>query len=124
MIRRSARFKTNGRRGHRPQKPITALNKGERVKPFLGAMANNMTSDEYWAHPTTRCEIELLQETLRGVAYELGKKHFAFHLPRLTLILENVRSRLARLERDVEDPPTHSALSLSSLGGAVREAVR
>ena len=82
-----------------------------------------MTPDEYWAMPATRCEIELLQETLRSIAYELGKKHAAFHLPRLNLILENVRSRLVMLERDVEHPPTQSALSIP-LGGAVREAVK
>ena len=70
-----------------------------------------MTPGEFWARPTTRCERELLQETLKGIANELGHEHAAAQLPRLTLILENVRSRLVRLELDVEDPPTHFALS-------------
>ena len=94
--------------GH--QKPTTALNKGEAVKPFQGAMSNNMTPDEYWAMPATRCEIELLQETLRSIANELGQERAAVQLPRLTLILQNVTSRLTRLELDIADPPTHNAL--------------
>ena len=86
-------------------------------------MSDNMTRDEYWAHPSTQCEVELLQETLRSIAHQLGTKHAAYLLPSLNLILENVRSRLVRLERDVENHPTQSALSIP-LGGAVREAVK
>ena len=95
--------------GH--QKPTTALNKGEGVKPFiLGAMSTNMTPEEFWAMPATRCEVELLQETLKNIANELGQERAAVQLPRLNLILQNVTSRLTRLELDVEDPPTHNAL--------------
>ena len=73
-------------------------------------MSNNMTPDEYWNMPSTRCEIELLQETLRNIANELGQERAAVQLPRLTLILQNVTSRLTRLEMDYADPPTHNAL--------------
>ena len=73
-------------------------------------MSNNMTPDEYWAMPATRCEIELLQETLRNIANELGQERAAVQLPRLNLILQNVTSRLTRLELDYADPPNHNAL--------------
>ena len=73
-------------------------------------MSNNMTPDEYWNMPSTRCEIELLQETLTNIANELGQERAAVQLPRLTLILQNVTSRLTRLELDYADPPNHNAL--------------
>ena len=79
-----------------------------------------MTPDEFWAHPATRCETELLQETLRGLANELGQEHAAAQLPRLNLILENVTSRLVRLEQDVADAPTHFALSPQGMRSARR----
>ena len=66
-----------------------------------------MTPEEYWAHPATRRETELLQEALRGIANELGQERAALaQLPRLSMILDNVKSRLVRLELDVADPPT------------------
>ena len=73
-------------------------------------MSTNMTPEEFWAMPATRCEVELLQETLKNLANELGQERAAVQLPRLNLILQNVTSRLTRLELDVEDPPTHNAL--------------
>ena len=72
--------------------------------------AMNATPDEFWSHPTTRAEIQHLQETLRNIANELGQERAAVQLPRLTLILQNVTSRLTRLEMDYADPPTHTAL--------------
>ena len=80
-------------------------------------MSTNMTPDEYWAHPTTRRETELLQEALRGIANELGQERAALaQLPRLNMILENVRSRLVRLELDVADPPTTLSPQARSAG--------
>ena len=73
-------------------------------------MSTTMTPEEFWAMPATRCEVELLQETLKNIANELGQERAAVQLPRLNLILQNVTSRLTRLELDVEDPPTHNAL--------------
>ena len=70
---------------------------------------STMTPEEYWAHPATRRETELLQEALRGIADELGQERAVLaQLPRLNMILENVRSRLVRLELDVTDPPTQA----------------
>ena len=80
----------------------------------------SMTPDEYWAMPATRCEIELLQETLRNIANELGQERAAVQLPRLNLIHENVTNRLVRLERVVAEPPTHFALSPQGVRSARR----
>ena len=84
--------------GHGTSPPPETKEKGEKAK--RANMSDNMTRDEYWAHPSTQCEVELLQETLRSIAHQLGTKHAAYLLPSLNLILENVRSRLVRLERE------------------------
>ena len=91
-----------------PQRKGCALQTFDRSDFLQRAM--NATPDEFWSHPTTRAEIEHLQETLRNIANELGQDRAAVQLPRLTLILQNVTSRLTRLELDIADPPTHNAL--------------
>ena len=73
--------------------------------------AMNATPDEFWSHPTTRAEIENLQETLRNIANELGQERAAVQISRLNLILDDVRTRCVKLELDVAEPPTHFALS-------------
>ena len=85
--------------------------------------AMNATPDEFWSHPTTRAEIEHLQETLRNIANELGQERSAVQMPRLDLILDDVRSRFIRLELDVAEPPTHFALN-RRLSQDVRSARR
>ena len=83
----------------------------------------NATPDEFWSHPTTRAEIQHLQETLRNIANELGQERAAVQMPRLNLILDDVRTRCIKLEIDVAEPPTHFALS-SRLSQDVRSARR
>ena len=92
-----------------PQRKGCALQTFDRSDFLQRAM--NATPDEFWSHPTTRAEIEHLQETLRNIANELGQERAAVQMPRLNLILDDVRTRCVKLELDVAEPPTHFALS-------------
>ena len=67
--------------------------------------------EEYWQHPSTKCEIELLHERLQAITDMIGDLKSRDHdtaeklLPRLYDLLHNVAGRLHMLQLNLEDPP-------------------
>ena len=67
--------------------------------------------EEYWQHPSTKCEIELLHERLEAITDMVGglssKDHDAAEklLPRLYDLLHDVAGRLHMIQLNLEDPP-------------------
>ena len=67
--------------------------------------------EEYWQHPSTKCEIELLHERLEAITDMIGGLSSMDHdaaeklLPRLYDLLHDVAGRLHMLQLNLEDPP-------------------
>ena len=67
--------------------------------------------EEYWQHPSTKCEIELLHERLQTIIDMVGSLSSMDHdaaeklLPRLYDLLHDVAGRLHMLQLNLEDPP-------------------
>ena len=67
--------------------------------------------EEYWQHPSTKCEIELLHERLQAITDMVGCLSSMDHdaavkrLPRLYDLLHDVAGRIHMLQLNLEDPP-------------------
>ena len=67
--------------------------------------------EEYWQHPSTKCEIELLHERLQAIIDMIGGLSSMDHdaaeklLPRLYDLLHDVAGRIHMLRLNLEDPP-------------------
>ena len=71
------------------------------------------TPAEFLAHRTTKCEIEMLQERLRGIATALDDLNLTDATSKLELwyeLLHDAAGRIHSLQLDIEDPPTYYAL--------------
>ena len=71
------------------------------------------TPAEFLAHRRTKCEIEMLQRRLRGIATALDDLNLTDAASKLEWwyeLLHDAARRIHRLQLDVEDPPTYDAL--------------
>ena len=68
----------------------------------------------FWEHRSTRYEIERIQETLRGIAFDLGTIDLAtapHRLECLTNFITETSGRVYRLKLELANPPEEGALA-------------
>ena len=69
------------------------------------------TPEEYWQHPSTTCEIQLIHERLQAITDMVGclslmdNDAAVKRLPQLYDLLHDVAGRLHMLQLNLEDPP-------------------
>ena len=71
------------------------------------------TPANFLAHRMTECEIEMIQERLRGIATALDNLNLTDASSKLECwfeVLHEAAGRIHRLQLVIEDPPTYNAL--------------